>query len=223
MNSIFSGDLRSWRGRANAWTDSLLVDHGVFRTIWTNFAPVIPGRLYRCNQPTPGWLASHARRHGLKTLINLRRGCANGSDALVRETAGRLGLTLCDAQLKATRAPRREDILRLAEIYRTMEEPALIYCKSGADRTGLAAALFLLLNGSTTGEASRHLSIRFGHLKCTRAGVADAFLSCFARDAEQRKEILDWLRDDYDEGALQRDFSVSGRGDLPANPRASPK
>ena len=45
MNSIFDGDLGTRRGRTVAWIDSLFVDHAVFRLVWSNLAPVIPGRV----------------------------------------------------------------------------------------------------------------------------------------------------------------------------------
>ena len=53
MDSIFRGDLGTRKGRLNAWIDSLFIDHAVFRLAWGNLSPVIPGRVYRCNHPTP--------------------------------------------------------------------------------------------------------------------------------------------------------------------------
>jgi protein tyrosine/serine phosphatase len=200
MGSIFKGDLSTSGGRLNAWLDALLVDHAVFRLLWTNWAAVRPGVLYRCNHPTPRRLVAMTRQYGLKTLINLRGAEArNGADALSREAAARLGLHVIDISVQGRRAPARSEILRLAEVYRTMQVPALMHCKSGADRTGFAAGLFVLLNGGTVQEASRHLSLRFGHLKRSRAGVLDAFLLRFMAEAEGRTPFLDWVRQDYDE------------------------
>ncbi len=198
-------------GRRSAWLDALFADHAVFRLIWDNWAVVRPGVLYRCNHPTPGRLAAMTRRHGLKTLISLRGAQArNGSDVLTREAAARLGLNLIDMPLRGRRAPARSDIEKLAEVYRTMQVPALIHCKSGADRTGLAAGVFILLDGGSVQEASRHLSLRFGHLKRFRAGVLDAFLLRFMTEAEGRTPFLDWVRQEYDEAALRRDFQAHG-------------
>src|SRR6516162_11394088 len=123
MNSIFKGDLSTGRGRAIAWLDALLVDHAVFRLVWSNFAAVAPGRLYRCNHPTPARLAALTRRYGLKTLINLRGETGNGSDALSRDAARQLGLELVDAPLESRGAPQRERILRLCDIFRRMPTP----------------------------------------------------------------------------------------------------
>ena len=207
---MFRGTLTTPGGRARAWIDGLFVDHGVFRLVWGNFATVAPGRLYRSNHPTPARLAAATRRYGLKTLINLRGERQCGSDALSREAAARLGLRHIDAPLESRGAPHRDRILRLAEIFRLMDEPALMHCKSGADRTGLAAGLFVILNGGTSKDALAQLSWRYGHVSRSRTGILDAFFHHYATEAEGRLPFLDWVRDEYDEVALKRDFVAGG-------------
>lgn len=198
MDTIFRGDLTSPAGRARAWLDSLLVDHGLLRLVWSNWGTVAPGRFYRCNHPTPGRLARATRRYGLRSLINLRGATGNGSDALSRERAARLGLHFIDVPMSSGGAPSREQLLALTEALRSAPQPALIHCKSGADRAGFAAAVFLLMQGKSVVEAMRQLSLRFGHLRRSRAGVLDAVLLRYAREAEGRKDFLDWVREDYD-------------------------
>ncbi len=207
---MFRGELNSPTGRARAWSDSLLVDHAVFRAVWGNWAEVVPGELYRSNHPTPARLARVVRRHGIRTLINLRGPRLCGSDALSREAAARLGIDHIDAPLESRGAPHKDRILRLAPIYQTMSRPALIHCKSGADRAGLAAGLFIMLNGGTTREALAQLSWKFGHLSRSRTGILDAFFVRYALDGEGRIPFLDWVRDEYDEMALRRDFVAGG-------------
>ncbi len=214
MDTIFRGDLRSPRGRALAWADSLLVDHAILRVAWSNFGVVAPGRLYRSNHPTPGRLAMLARRYGLRTLINLRGRCGNGSDALSRAQAARLGLRFVDAPLSSGRAPLREEVLVLADALLGSPEPLLVHCKSGADRAGFAAAVFLILHGRGVAEAKCQLSLRFGHWHRSRAGVLDAFLDVFAQEAEGRTDFLDWLRGDYDPAALGSQFNSSHFADF---------
>lgn len=210
MDTIFRGDVRTAGGRALAWIDALLIDHALFRLAWSNFAAVVPGRLYRCNHPTPQRLAALTRRYGLRTLINLRGRTNNGSDALSRDAAAQLGLDFIDMALESRGAPQRERILCLCDIFRTMRAPALMHCKSGADRAGLAAGLFVLFNGGTAREALAQLSFRFGHIRQARTGILDAFFHHYARAAEGRKPFLDWVREDYDEAALRRDFHANG-------------
>jgi protein tyrosine phosphatase (PTP) superfamily phosphohydrolase (DUF442 family) len=202
----FAADLATLRGRAKAWSHSLLADHALFRVLWRNFAVVAPGLLYRSNHPTPWQLAQAARRHGIRTVINLRGETANGSDALSRATAARLGLTLIDMPFGSRRAPHRDRILRLAEIYRTMTPPALLHCKSGADRTGLAAGVYVLMQGGSSAEALAQLSWRYLHVSASKTGVLDAFFAYYARAAEGRLSFLDWVRTEYDEAALRGAF-----------------
>ena len=210
MDTIFRGDLSTASGRLLAWMDALLVDHAIFRLAWSNFGAVSPGRLYRCNHPTPARLARLTRRLGLKTLINLRGRAGNGSDALSRDAAASLGLDFIDMALESRGAPQRDRILRLHDIYRSMRAPALLHCKSGADRAGLAAGLFLLFEGGSARDAMRQLSFRFGHIRAAKTGILDAFFLLWQREGEGRKPFLDWVREDYDEAALRRDFHANG-------------
>lgn len=204
----FRGDIAI--GRKAAWRDSLFVDHAVFRLVWTNFAPVIPGRLYRSNHPTPRQLALASRRLGLTTLVNLRGRRFCGSDALSRDAAHRLGLRHVDMAFESRGAPHRDRILRFHDIYRSLDGPALMHCKSGADRAGLASGLAILFDGGTTTAALKQLSWRFGHWKSARTGILDAFFHRYAAEAEGRLPFLDWVSDEYDEAALKRDFVANG-------------
>lgn len=206
VDSIFTGDLASRRGRAIAWADSLLIDHGLLRLAWSNAAPVIPGRLYRSNHPSPRRLAAQARRLGLNSLVSLRGPTGNGSDALLREAATGLGLTLFDAPLDSGRPPARARIQNLLDIFARMPEPALVFCKSGADRAGFAAALFVLHTGGTLAAAQAQLSWRFGHLRRSRAGVLDAVLACYGAETGAARRFAEWVRDGYDPVAIERQF-----------------
>jgi protein tyrosine phosphatase (PTP) superfamily phosphohydrolase (DUF442 family) len=196
--------------RIGAWRDSLFVDHALFRLVWTNWAEVIPGKLYRSNHPTPARLAVATRRFGLRTLINLRGHRQCGSDALSREAAARLGLVHIDMAFESRGAPHRDRILRFHDIWRTLQTPALVHCKSGADRAGLAAGLAILFEGGSARAAGAQLGWRFGHFSQSRTGILDAFFSLYREQAEGRIGFLDWIRQEYDEHALRRSFQ-SGR------------
>lgn len=210
MNSIFRGDLGTARGRLLAWVDALFIDHAVFRVIWDNLAAVKPGELYRCNHPTPGRLRRLARSLGIRTLINLRGVTQSGSYALSHDAARRLGFEVHDLSLESRGAPHVDRILKLFDIYRTMPRPALIHCKSGADRAGLAAGLFVLFDGGTAAQALRQLSLRYGHIRQAKTGILDAFFLLYQREGEGRKPFLDWLQQDYDREALRQAFHANG-------------
>jgi protein tyrosine/serine phosphatase len=210
----FPADLSTLRGRAKAWSHSLLVDHAFFRVLWNNFSCVDPGKLYRSNHPTPAQLRASVRRYGIRTVINLRGEMPSGSDALSREAAARLGVAHMDFPLASRRVPHKDRVLRLADVYARAAKPVLVHCKSGADRAGLAAGIYVLLHGGTSSDAMAQLSLRHGHIRASRTGVLDAFFARFAREAEGRKPFLDWVRDDYDEMSLRREFRAGAMGNF---------
>jgi protein tyrosine phosphatase (PTP) superfamily phosphohydrolase (DUF442 family) len=202
-------DLSSPAGRRGAWLNSLLVDHAVLRIPWRNWGVVEVGRLYRSNHPLPWQLRAAQERFGLKTVLNLRghrQSC--GSDALGRARAGELGLVHADAPFESRGAPHKERILRLAGLLGELPEPILIHCKSGADRTGLVAGIWLLLQGRPVAAALDQLHWRFGHLSASRTGILDAFFREYAAflAANGPKPFLDWVREDYSEAALREGF-----------------
>ena len=190
---------------------SLIADHAFLRLLWGNVAEVIPGRLYRSNHPTPARLRRLVRRFGIRTVINLRGAeRTNGSNVLSEAAAARLGVAHVYIPFESRGAPRRERIMRFHEIYRGMAEPALLHCKSGADRAGLAAGLAILFEGGTAAQALAQLSLRFLHFRQSKTGILDAFFLRFQAEAEGRKPFIDWVREEYDEAALQAGFHASG-------------
>jgi protein tyrosine/serine phosphatase len=203
MDSIFRGSLSAPGGRRRAWLDALFIDHGALRLGWTNRATVIPGRLYRSNQPLPNRLAADARRWGLRSVLNLRGATGNGADALEREAAARLGLHFIDVALRSRVAPSRALLLELIAALREAPAPTLVHCKSGADRAGFAAAIGLLLAGVPIDRAAAQLSWRHGHIAGSRAGILGAVLAAFAGRPHQRQDFETWVRETYDPAGLR--------------------
>ena len=184
----------------------LLVDHGVFRLLYPNRARV-SGALWRSSQPSPGQIAWFAAQGG-RTVVNLRAGREYGSWPLQREACERHGLTLVEFVLRSREAPSRETVLGLREFLASLEFPILVHCKSGADRAGLFAALFLLVTRNASAvEARKQLSLRFGHFRFAKTGVLDAFLDAYEREGEAKGlAFLDWAERVYDPDALAARF-----------------
>ncbi len=190
---------------------SLFVDHAIFRFAWSNLGEVIPGRLYRSNHPTPARLRRLVRRFGIRTVINLRGSERyNASNPLSQAAAEGLGVAHLYLPFESRGAPRRERILRFYEMYRAAEGPVLVHCKSGADRAGLAAGLVILFEGGSAAAALAQMSLRFLHFSRSKTGILDAFFRRFQAEAEGRLPFLDWVRTEYDEAALRRDFRAGG-------------
>ncbi|OYV36935.1 MAG: protein tyrosine phosphatase, partial [Acidocella sp. 20-61-6] len=79
----------------------------------------------------------------------------------------------------------------------------------GADRAGLASAIFMLLDGKSAAQAQAQLSLRFGHLRHAKSGILDQFIAAWARTGEGRKPFLQWVAEDYDAAALQAGFKTN--------------
>jgi protein tyrosine/serine phosphatase len=192
--------------RLRAWTNMLLVDHGIFRLAYLNAHRVTP-RLWRSAQPAPGQIAAFARR-GVKTIVNLRGGREHGSWPLQKESCERHGIRLVDFVLRSRGAPDRETILGAQAFFAELEEPALVHCKSGADRAGFFSALYLLIHEQRPlAEAMSQLSLRYGHFRFAKTGILDAFFDAYRREGEAKGiAFLDWVATSYDPDRLEREF-----------------
>lgn len=130
-----------------------------------NIHEVVPGLLYRSNQLGPAQLRALLQDEGIRTVINLRGG--SRQDAWYREEADVVAgadARLVDIPIADDKEPDIASITRLLAALRTSPTPVLIHCKAGADRTGLAAALYLLeVAGLPPEVAARQLSFAFGH------------------------------------------------------------
>jgi protein tyrosine phosphatase (PTP) superfamily phosphohydrolase (DUF442 family) len=138
-----------------------------FRRPWFqgNVGIVDSGRVIRAAQPT-SQLSQLVDQYGLKSILNLRGGSPSDPfyESEVKTVRDR-GLAFYDLPLSATRRPSRYDLLHLIDIFDRCPYPLLIHCKSGADRTGLASALYLMLNlGESPLQAERAFSLAFGHI-----------------------------------------------------------
>jgi protein tyrosine phosphatase (PTP) superfamily phosphohydrolase (DUF442 family) len=194
--------------RAAAWLDMLVADHGVLRAAYLNLHRIDP-QAYRSAQPLPHQLRALAAS-GVRTVINLRGGRAYGSWPLERQACDAAGLALIQFPLRARALPSRASLLGFASLLDRIAYPVLFHCKSGSDRTGLAAALYLLLRrDASLANARRQLAASYGHLAFTHAGVLDALLDAYEREGAGRS-FLDWIRTGYDPDAIDRGFVAPG-------------
>jgi protein tyrosine/serine phosphatase len=131
-----------------------------------NFHEVVAGEVYRSNQVTPEALATYTADHGIRSVLNLR-GAQPGTDWYDAEIAASetLGLAHADFPMIGSVQLSDTDARRLIALMRTLPKPLLVHCRYGADRTGLAMALYLgAIRGAGKSEAEGQLSIRYGHV-----------------------------------------------------------
>jgi protein tyrosine/serine phosphatase len=130
-----------------------------------NFDTVVAQQVYRSAQPTAADLRKYAAEHHLGSIINLRgaeKGSAWYDDEIA--TASALGLKHYDFRMSASQALTQPEAAELVALLEHAEKPVLVHCNWGADRTGLASALYLAAiakQGEAAAEAQ--LSLRFGH------------------------------------------------------------
>ncbi|CAN1567386.1 COG2365 Protein tyrosine/serine phosphatase [Rhabdaerophilaceae bacterium] len=185
------------RERLRAWADLLFADHGVLRLAYLNLHRV-SAQVWRSAQPSPRDIAK-LRAMGLATIVNLRGGRSHGAWQLEKDAAERHGITIVDLVLRSREPPDRETLLALPAFFSSLSYPVLAHCKSGADRAGLFAALYLLVvEHADVQRAQRELSLRSGHFRYAQTGILDAFLESYRDEGEAKgKPFLDWVRDDY--------------------------
>ena len=142
-----------------------------------NVHEVASGQVFRAAQPSPETLKSLIRDNGLKAVINLRgeqpeRGWYR--DELAATAAS--GVAYISLPLSATEEPDDITLMALIRILKTADRPFLLHCEAGADRSGLASALYrLVIMGDTPEQAAHQLSFRYGHFPWlgSRTGAMD--------------------------------------------------
>lgn len=207
-------EMHTSRGRRNAYLDMMVFDQGLVRWLWPNVSEIAPG-VWRSSQPDPRLLRRFSER-GVRAILNLRGTTSFGSYALERETCAALGLELVDFEMHSRRLPPAETILALDRIFADIVQPFVMHCKSGADRTGFAAGLFLLLRTDAPPEAAlRQLSWRHFHMAGSAAGVLRLpFEAYAAARAEASVSFREWLTNGYDPEALTATFRTNTAADV---------
>lgn len=207
---------RSWQHkmhrpwiRALVWFEFWLIDHGFLRELYNTPEQVVPG-YWRSNQPSPGRIKRLAAQ-GFKTIVSLRGRGPDGVYLLETEAASAAGLQLLHHPFKSKRPPSPALVLALLDTFESVETPVLIHCKSGADRTGLAAALLLLdQTPPQLAAAASQLSAKYLHSRTARTGILDAFVAAYgAAYARSGIGLRDWVQSEYDPLQLQASFKPS--------------
>ncbi|PQA87219.1 protein tyrosine phosphatase [Marinicaulis flavus] len=199
----------------------MLGDHGFLRTVYDNSHEIAPGKMWRTYQPSPKHLERWAEK-GVKTVINLRGPKPTGQLFLEEEACKRLGMRLVNFRVYSREAPSKEILHGARALFDEIEYPAIMHCKSGADRAGLMASLFLFFHEDVPlDEALDQLSFKYGHVKAGKTGVIDAAFDNYMTYAKEKGVSLsdvdgffDWVNNVYDPAALKASYRSKGWGDF---------
>jgi len=176
-----------------------------------NFAWIREGEAARSSQAHFGGLKGLMQRHGLRAVVNLR---GENSDLswwrYERAVCAALGARHFDAMLDSRHLPTRAMLVCLMEAFEESPRPFLLKCSGGNDRTGLAAALYLIRRD---GWSARKIAEQ------QFAGVAKKHqrwlkqFPAFAEEDAGGRGLVDWLRDDYEPRRFAAWLAAKGLGD----------
>jgi len=199
-------DLAVPGGRRKAYWDLMAVDHGFIRLLYVNRARVSE-KLYRSGQPLPAHFPGIVRR-GIRTVVNLRGKNDSGWYVLEAESCKKHGIALVDFPTKSRDTPSKEMIHGAKRLFETIAYPALMHCKSGADRAGLMGVLYRLLHENRPiEEAMDQLHWRYGHMRQAKVGMIDYFFEQYrAYSAATPIAFLDWVDRIYDPSKVKESF-----------------
>ena len=216
VDQAYGFDFSSPRGLRRARWHFNWIDHAALRALWPNVAPVAEG-VWRSGHPSIKRLEwFHAM--GVNTVLNLRGSHKRSHYYFEKTTTDRLGMTLVDISLSARNLVPAPTMLKLLDIFETIDHPFVLHCKSGADRAGLVSALYLIhMKDMPIAQARKQLSPRFLHFRRTSTGILDFMLDAFEKDVSTTPMTLrQWFDTKYDPEALTRAFKASRKHGGPA-------
>jgi protein tyrosine/serine phosphatase len=210
LSQTHGTDISTPKARRAARWHLTLHDHSFLRRYWTNLHEIGPG-IWRANQPSPERLRQWHGDLGLKSVLNLRGKHRLSHWLFEEEVCRETGMELVDHQMNAWNPPSKAEIEAVIGTLTALPRPVLFHCKSGADRTGIVAALYLaLVENRPYDEVRAQVSFKFIHRDAGRTGVLDHIFRVYERDfAAKGISFGDWMRGpDYDPDAIMASYTV---------------
>ncbi len=160
-----------------------------------NLHPVIAGEIYRAAQPTPERLAGWIDSLGLRSVLNLKGRAEEGERPE--------GVTWHSVRMSARRLPSPGEVERVIGVLDEAPRPLLIHCHGGTDRSGLASAVALLLEGGSLDEAAAQFALAYGYPGRTLGSPLPDFLDRYrawlsdAGATHAPERFRDWVSHAY--------------------------
>lgn len=181
-----------------------------------NFHWIVPGEAARAAQAYAGFLGPFLKRHGIRSLINLR---GFNPDfwwwRYEKRVSKKSGVKHIDVMMDSRSLPRRDMLANLFDAFERAPRPFLIKCSGGQDRTSFAAALYRINRGGWTAIPDAALQFaRFPYLHFPRRHQRwlRLFLD-FAQEDAAGQPIAEWVRERYDPVRLKDWLERNGYAD----------
>jgi len=207
-------DLSTTHGRLATYLHYLWNDHAYLRLAFSN-AHWLSDELVRANQPWPFQVKAW-RDRGIRTIVNLRHG-VDSHHILEQEACDKYGVKQVYFIVWSREVPSREQVLGAKALFDELEYPAMMHCKSGADRAGVMSVLYMhFRQRKPIAEAMRQLDMKFGHVRAGLTGVLDYCFEKYVREVEPLGvSYEDWVKSDaYDPAAIKQEFKAQWWGTL---------
>lgn len=158
--------------------------------IYDNFHTVVEERLYRSGQIPSVRLAAYLEKYNIKTIINL---C--GKSKSEEAVAAQYGAKVLHAPMSANAASSKEQLEKLLACFDIAQEPILVHCLQGINRTGEAVALWLLdKKGASKELALEQFASKFGYNYTSQPEKLQLIKAWQGRT---------WLREEYQSSLLK--------------------
>ena len=205
-------DLNNPEDRKQAYRDLTWGDHGFLRLRFHNHRH-IGEEMYRENQPSPKRIAELAQM-GIKTIINLRGVSPKGFYLLEEEACKAHGITLVNFRMYSRDVHTVEAIKGARDLFESIEYPAIMHCKSGADRTGIMGVLYKHFKmGQPIEEAIEQLSLKYLHVRQGKTGMLDFFFEDYLAYAKDHDiSFMKWVETVYDPPDVKSRFMAGFAG-----------
>lgn len=207
-------DLSTTYGRLATYLHHIWYDHAYLRLAFSN-AHWLSDELVRANQPWPFQVKAW-RDRGIRTIVNLRHG-VDAHHVLEKEACDRYGVKQVYFVMWSREVPSRDQVLGAKALFEALEYPAMMHCKSGADRAGVMSVLYMhFRQRKPISEAVRQLDMKFGHIRAGLTGVLDYCFEKYIQEVEPLGiSYEDWVKSAaYDPVAIKQEFKAQWWGTL---------
>jgi protein tyrosine/serine phosphatase len=194
-----------------------------------NFHWIIPGEVARSAQAYAGFLRYFLRRHGIRSVINLRGWNPRfGWWHYEKRVTKRDGIAHIDVKMNSRNLPSRKLLLDLLDAFDAATRPLLLKCSGGQDRTSFAASLYLIhRNGWEAMPYAMNQFARWPYLHLPkRQQQWIKHFPVFAAEEAGSKPLRAWITGSYSPERLKLWLETRGLQDsfrAPANAASQQK
>jgi protein tyrosine/serine phosphatase len=166
---------------------------------YPNFHVVVPGLVFRSAELSERQYVHYIEENQIKSIINLRGQALNAPwyKNEMRAVA-KTGVAHYDLGLNAIGSNSPENLQKLMNLLETAPKPILIHCWRGADRTGLASAIAIILYEDVSlATATQQIGYKFGAVdsKTTGKVTFKSYQEWLTKNhyTHSREKFIEWI------------------------------